>query len=92
MMGIEIYEPKVGDKVMVYWGYGLGFRQEATGLITRVFEKSVRVKLLHDVQSPHDHGLGWCAGFTLYGIPKNSFCPHWQLYRNGIEKIPSGGD
>ena len=73
-----------GLNVIVRWGYGLGFRVEGKGIITKVFEKSVRVKLEEDVI--FGDKIGWHKGFELKGIPRyyNGFNDHWD-YFNSIE-------
>ena len=63
-------EPKKGDQVQVYWGYGLGFRAQGVGEIVKVFTKSVQVRLLEPVSCPYTDGIGWPAGFVLKGIPR----------------------
>lgn len=64
---------KIGDPVTVFWGYGLGFRAEAQGVIEKIYPKSFRVKILHDVKSPQSDSIGWPAGFVLMGIPRLEF-------------------
>ena len=61
----------VGMPVTVRWGHGLGFRAQGTGVITAIYAKSVRVRLVDAVPSPHDPTkAGWSAGFELRGIPR----------------------
>lgn len=60
---------KVGTKVRVYWGYGLGFRAKGIGTITKLYDKSVRVRL----DEPAYLGKScWPAGYELKGIPRYS--------------------
>jgi hypothetical protein len=59
---------RVGQEVLVRWGYGGGFRAHGRGVITKLYDKSVRVKLLEDVM--HGGTIGWPAGFVLKGIPR----------------------
>lgn len=78
----------VGQKVRVYWGYGLGFRVDGLGTITRVFAKSVRVQLDEPVADPYDADgkIGWPAGLELKGIPRTNN-PNWRRYENCVEAI-----
>lgn len=65
---------KVGDKVTVRWGYGLSFRAEGQGTITKIFNGSFQVTLTAPVPSPtRIGGQGWPEGFTLKGIPRLSY-------------------
>jgi hypothetical protein len=66
----------VGQPVLVRWGYGLGFRVEGHGTIERLYEKSVRVRLSHDVRI-NDH-VGWNKGFVLQGIPRLIAIERWN--------------
>jgi len=67
----------VGMPVRVRWGYGLGFRAEGTGTITKLYDKSVRVKLAAPVTGPSG-GEGWPAGFELRGIPRARDLFRWN--------------
>jgi len=78
---------RAGRRVKVYWGYGLGFRAEGIGTITRVFAKSVRVKLDEEVAAPYG-GEPWPAGFELMGIPRFGLAnDQWKAYENGVELV-----
>ncbi len=60
-----------GQRVKVRWGYGLGFRAEGQGVITKVYAKSVRVRLTKEVRVGFSIGEGtWPVGFELRGIPR----------------------
>jgi len=72
-----------GVAVRVYWGYGLGFRVDGPGVITKVYGKSVRVRLTEDVASPYGGGC-WPAGTELKGIPRLGN-DEWRAYENGVE-------
>lgn len=83
---------KVGTPVLVRWGYGLSFRAEAKGMIVKVFEKSVQVKLDHDVLSPMSDKIGWNSGFILKGIPRyNLLNEKWNTW-NSVTPIEITGD
>ncbi len=82
---------KPGDPVKVNWGYGLGFRASGKGVVTRIFAKSVRVKLTEDVGISSSYGFdaGWTAGFELKGIPR-VFGNNWIVGENGVELLEEG--
>lgn len=61
----------IGQRVLVRWGYGSGFRAEGHGVITKLFRKSCRVRLDSDVN--FNGGIGWKAGFELKSIPRCQF-------------------
>ncbi len=76
---------EVGKEVIVRWGYGAGFRAQANGVITKIYPKSVRVKIIHDV--PFGDTIGWKEGFELKGIPRyQSLSLTWD-YWNSVELI-----
>ena len=58
----------VGQKVLVRWGYGSGFRAEGCGTITKLFRKSCRVRLDNDVKL--NGTVGWKADVELKSIPR----------------------
>ena len=76
----------VGMRVKVRWGYGLGFRAQGIGTITKIFPKSVRVKLTEPTSPIADNALGWPAGFELKGIPRISNFSAWDTW-NSVEPI-----
>ena len=71
-----------GMAVRVYWGYGLGFRVDGPGVITKVYGKSVRVRLTEDVACYGSKA--WSAGTELKGIPRVGN-DEWRAYENGVE-------
>lgn len=73
-----------GVTVRVHWGYGLGFRVSGVGVVTKVFRKSVRVRLLADVAAPC--GEPWRVGHELQGIPRFGN-PDWRHGENGVEVL-----
>lgn len=78
---------KVGQRVRVYWGYGLGFRVNAAGTVTKLFPQSVRVRLDEDVPDPADSSrVGWPAGFELHQIPR-FMNRKWVGWENGVEPL-----
>ena len=74
----------VGDRVTVYWGYGLGFRAHGLGEIVKISRRSYSVRLLEPVNSPYTEGLGWEAGFVLTQIP-NRLNLASMVRENGVE-------
>ena len=85
------HEPEVGDKVMVFWGYGLGFRREGCGIIEKVYAHSLRVRLTQEVKSPYKNAVGWPCGFVLKGIPRTSWEKNWRRYENSVELVAKSG-
>jgi len=88
-----------GLPVRVFWGHSLGFRVQATGTVSRVFPRSVRIVLDAAVPCPRvlntdprrpDSDAGeWPAGFELQGIPRPcSLAWHaWSRFALGQEAI-----
>lgn len=57
---------RLGQQVLVAWGYGLGFRAMGRGMIQKINRRSVRVRLTEPVASPYDnkssHSACWPIG------------------------------
>lgn len=69
----------VGAPVIVWWGYGFGFRAKGRGVIDAVFPKSFRVRLTEE--GTGGAGVGrftWPAGFVLKGIPRAFASERWH--------------
>lgn len=62
---------RAGAGVVVWWGYGSGFRARGRGVIEAVFPKSFRVRLTEEGHGGSGGGqVTWPAGFVLKGIPR----------------------
>lgn len=59
---------RIGDPVIVRWGYGLGFRASGRGVVVSIFPHSLRVRLTEAVSSSRGHT--WPAGFVFMQIPR----------------------
>ena len=79
---------KVGDKIRVNWGYGLGFRATGLAVIEKINAKSFVVRLTEDV--PHGNGIGWEAGKIIRGIPNKMSWFRWNE-EHCVEKIDTKG-
>lgn len=77
---------RVGLRVRVFWGWGLGFRAEGEGTVVAINRKSVQVKLERSVTHHRGTGAGscWPAGFVLKGIPRLQN-DRWVYQQNGVE-------
>lgn len=80
---------EAGRRVVVFWGWGRGFRAHGTGEVVKVNRMSVQVALSEDVPSPYGWGgAGWKAGTVLKGIPRVD-SPSWRMGANCVVEVNS---